>query len=694
MIVYFTDRNLKIKGQAATGLSAGLQITRDLESGDVETGAFSFEFTVLVPTGAWAKVMDAATPGNLCIRSEGGVTRVYQILETATDSVAQTITCHCEDGGLQLLGNRTGTLVPSAGQEEGAAWYLGKTLEGTAFAVGEVTVDGIKRVAFDSETTCVERLLAIAEAFGGELVYTYSIDQVGGTVTATVGLVKKRGKKTLQRLYVGRQIKRLETRASAAGAATEIVARGGIPAGWSTPVTLKGYTWAGETEYGEDGSVIGQIALDPTTGTLHSDAAQERWGATITRIYEGTATTKQELLTEALADLKARRDVKREYEVELLSLADGTEPGDAVAIIDDDRGLYVEARLLSVSQSVADNEWSAVVGEARLRGSGLSARLETLAEKLNTGVSFERRAYVHIAYASSSDGVTGFSRSTANGLSYIGKYTDGNPEGLSDPSLYIWEPVAPQATVTSEQLFDYPVSNATVGGEDGEGGTIRMVDANGRIIGRLGEGGLIVYDAGGNVIGIWTKNGLTAYNGDEWMRIRESILEGGYGQDRHGFLDLSAQTGTAPNIQHDVALRAENQLRLEAGGGVVIRGPGTGANGSSRLHVSGDATVSGTLEADPTKGMLKFIWQKIEVNGGSVNPGDAVTVSVDLSDYIPAYYDAQAVLWEYASYYSDFAPVCIGFEPGGFTVDVRVRNIGDRQRTLSYVTLLIICTHL
>lgn len=723
MIVYFTDKSLRIKGQAATGLPEGLQIVRDARTDEVETGTSSFEFAIHCPIDKWADAAEAAMPGNLCVRSEERETKLYQIIETTTDSESQTIRCTCEDSGLQLLGFRAAPL--KATSEKTAEWYFAQTLAGTAFTVGDITVTGTKQLAWTEETTCVERLVAIAEAFGGELVYSCDIDKLGGTATATVGLTEKRGSRERQILYVGRQIRRLEERISAAGAATEILARGGIPAGYSNNVTLKNYpNWTDITETDDAGNVTDSITLDVQTGILRSAAAADRWGTTITRLFEGTALTQAGLLEEALADLRARRDVEREYDVELVSLAPGTEAGDSVAIVDDERGLYVEARLLSVTRSVTEDTWSATVGEASIKSSGISSKLEALAERLNFGTLGERRAYVHIAYASSEDGQTGFSRDSPAGKTYIGQYTDGSPEGSADPAAYTWRPVNAEQSVTARQLYDYPaLGDVVTGGGNDAGGKMRVVDDKSRVIGEWGSGGLIMYDeegrdagewtkdgltvrdGNGNVIGRWNADGLKALNGQEWMQIKESVLTGGYGADTHGTLDLSAQTGT----QNDVALKAENELRLEAGNGVVVRGKNpadsadlyvTGdlnvagdAEIAGALNVIDDAEIGGTLTANPMSAMLKVVRQNIPVTPESIPAGAGTAFAVDIDTYVPQRYIAQAVLWDHASYYSYFVPTCISYVPGDLTADVRVRNVGSEEKTISYVAMTILCAH-
>ena len=82
----------------------------------------------LDPTAILADLDDRnpAMPGNLCVRSEERETKLYQIIETTTDSESQTIRCTCEDSGLQLLGFRAAPL--KATSEKTAEWYFAQTL--------------------------------------------------------------------------------------------------------------------------------------------------------------------------------------------------------------------------------------------------------------------------------------------------------------------------------------------------------------------------------------------------------------------------------------------------------------------------------------------------------------------------------------------------------------------------------------
>ena len=70
------------------------------------------------------------------------------------------------------------------------------------------------------------------------------------------------------------------------------------------------------------------------------------------------------------------------------------------------------------------------------------------------------------------------------------------------------------------------------------GGTLELGGAGDQ------NGNIKMYDIDGNVIGSWGVDGFENRKGDEWIRMRESVLWGGYGGTMDGCLDLSAQIYT------------------------------------------------------------------------------------------------------------------------------------------------------
>lgn len=158
----------------------------------------------------------------------------------------------------------------------------------------------------------------------------------------------------------------------------------------------------------------------------------------------------------------------------------------------------------------------------------------------------------------------------------------------------------------------------SLGGLANEDGIIIMYDASGNEIGRWDNSGLNVssgtftYTNGQTALQI-ASGGLTSNVGDEWLEIYESVIRSGYGDTRHGELDLSAQY---PNDEFRVVLQSENGAKLYlvsaddaevyAAGDVLIT---AGANHYVRKYAGGrtSSVVGSTGTADTDA--INFIYQ-------------------------------------------------------------------------------------
>lgn len=79
-------------------------------------------------------------------------------------------------------------------------------------------------------------------------------------------------------------------------------------------------------------------------------------------------------------------------------------------------------------------------------------------------------SYLHIAYATSADGKTGFSITESTGKTYIGVYTDYTKADSTDPSKYKWTKIqGPQGT-QGLQGIQGPQGERGIAGKDGQNG--------------------------------------------------------------------------------------------------------------------------------------------------------------------------------------------------------------------------------
>lgn len=121
----------------------------------------------------------------------------------------------------------------------------------------------------------------------------------------------------------------------------------------------------------------------------------------------------------------------------------------------------------TITVSASDFVEKAVYRFKAFNGSILKATAEVTVMRLQDGQS-GTSAYVHIAYANSSDGRVDFSLTDSN-RKFIGQYSDSKQYGSEDPTKYRWSAIKGedgQSFVSAEEQFYYSTSQTElVGGE-------------------------------------------------------------------------------------------------------------------------------------------------------------------------------------------------------------------------------------
>ena len=145
------------------------------------------------------------------------------------------------------------------------------------------------------------------------------------------------------------------------------------------------------------------------------------------------------MCSKAIKELKKLRQMEVNYEVEINNLPEGIRIGDRINIVDDGGALYLSARILKLETSICDQKQTATLGEYLLKGSGISAKVEELAEKF--AAMADRTLYTWIAYADDAQG-NGISLDP-EGKPYLGTAVNQTEEAvnISDPSVFAWSKV-------------------------------------------------------------------------------------------------------------------------------------------------------------------------------------------------------------------------------------------------------------
>ena len=151
----------------------------------------------------------------------------------------------------------------------------------------------------------------------------------------------------------------------------------------------------------------------------------------------------------AVSKLKKIYDAAVSYEVELAYLPDGIKIGDTVNIVDDAGELYLSARIMKLESSICNDEYTATLGEYKLKSSGISEKMESLAAQFEK-LAKNRTFYTWVVFADTETG-GGISLKSA-GKTYMGiayNQTTKQPV-LTDPSIYTWVKVVGEQGIAGE----------------------------------------------------------------------------------------------------------------------------------------------------------------------------------------------------------------------------------------------------
>lgn len=432
MILYFADRHMNVLGQASTELPKGLYISDDLKTEEVEAGVATLEFTLNYTASTRNDAKQYGSVGNYILRKNGDEQEFYTIITSEENIFKQEVEIYAEDAGMDLLNETVGEY--KADKAYPASYYVEKFSDDSGFEIGINEVSNYNRkLSWEGETTASERILSVATQFDAEVSYTFEIDRLK-IKHKYINLHKKRGVDQGRELRINREVKNIIVKSSVEDLATALSVTGGYPEDSETPINLKGYKY-------DDGDIY------LSGSTIYSRSAVAKWSRYLSEKGNGTGhivqtytydtLSQSELCNRAVSKLKKIYDAAVSYEVELAYLPDGIKIGDTVNIVDDAGELYLSARIMKLESSICNDEYTATLGEYKLKSSGISEKMESLASQFEK-LAKNRTFYTWVVFADTETGA-GISLKSA-GKAYMGiayNQTTKQPV-LTDPSVYTW----------------------------------------------------------------------------------------------------------------------------------------------------------------------------------------------------------------------------------------------------------------
>lgn len=385
MIVYFADRSLNVLGTASTELPDGITILDDEKTEDLASGVKTFTVKFAYNDATRELITTNVVVGNFLLRSAGIEDEFYTIISTEHNTSEHTIEAYCEDAGLDLLNSIVAAHEYTSAHD--LEYYVNQVLKaGWSIGVNELTGKTLT-LKWEGEMTLTERLLSIANSFGGELDYSYEIDRL--TITKRyVNFYEHRGSSTATvQLRLGGDISNITTNTSIEDVATAFKATGGTLSGQTTPIDFSGCDFSsnGKTTHEpaistDDYQIVGKQVR--CTSAMAKWASKLDSDGLLVRQYSYDTTNKKTLFSHAVAELRKVINESVTYDLEFITFPEEARIGDMVNVVDDKDNLYLEGRILSITKSITRGQTTATLGEWVKKDSGISERLMALASEI------------------------------------------------------------------------------------------------------------------------------------------------------------------------------------------------------------------------------------------------------------------------------------------------------------------------
>lgn len=433
MILYFADRRMNILGQASTELPNGMRITEDNKTEEIDSGVSCFECNIPYTDKTRSNAELYTTPGNYILRKNGNDAEFYTIIDSEAETKKNSIYIYAEDAGLDLINE---IVEPyQADKAYSAAFYIEKFAYDSGFEIGVNEISNLTRkLSWDGEETAAARILSVATQFdNAEISYSFDVENMS-VIHKYINLYKTRGKDIGKELRLNRDIDSIRTKRTVKNLATALIVKGGTPEESDIPITLAGYKYDDGDFYVDGTKLLSRTALSKWSRYL-SETGDDV--GHIVKTYSFDTLSQSELCNRAISHLKQICDMEVNYEVDIAKLLQETYIGDTVNIVDASGKLYLSARLLKIEESVCDEKKIGTIGEFLIKGSGVSQRVEELAEQFGN-IAQARTLYTWTAYA---DDEFGHGISTnPDGKTYLGTSVNNLTEkvDISDPEKFVW----------------------------------------------------------------------------------------------------------------------------------------------------------------------------------------------------------------------------------------------------------------
>lgn len=380
---YFTDRKYNLIDVVSTDGNTDIVVTAIKDIQSIEESARDFEATLFFNDDDFKLVKQLSRVGNFVLYKDREGQSVFITIESreinATDGLVMITG---KDASIDLINEIVAPYSPD--KSYSIAEYILRFTNDSGFEIGENAIPDkkLKLEEWTSEATALERILSVATRFDVELSFSFEISGLD-VIKRYINISEKRGKDENVTLYANREIENITIKEDSFDLFTAIKPIGAILEGKETPINLNNYKYTDPNgRYVLSGGILRDNMVVQEWSRLLSNENTNPTTAHITRYKEYDTDNQAKLFTMAMTDLKKYAQLNVNYDVAFYEFPTTVSIGDTINIVDEDKEIYLSARVLTLTYDYVTETAEAVVGDYLIKESGISQDLENLASSM------------------------------------------------------------------------------------------------------------------------------------------------------------------------------------------------------------------------------------------------------------------------------------------------------------------------
>lgn len=381
---YITDRTFYLKTIVSTTATVEYPVISASDVSTLETASRRMTMQLAFTKENTAKIKKDIAVGNYILYQDLNQKFVWMtILKVTHNPLTKVRTLECEDASMDLL-NENLPAFPAQGNHN-IVWYIEKFTYDSGFKIGKNEIPNLTRtLEWDSDMTALERIQSVATQFdNAELEFSFEFDG-NQLVQRKIDIYKKRGVDERKKLYVNKDINSIETEEDIYQLVNAIKPTGGTPEGKDQPITLKGYKWSDPS---------GRFVINPENGYVYDTENVKMWSRTNTKSnyflqHKTWTTTNQKELAETTINWLEKYSIPVvNYTVDIANIPSQLGVGDTVDVIDENENLFLSSRVQKLTITYEDEKVVCELSDFIRLESGLSERLQGLANELKNDIN-------------------------------------------------------------------------------------------------------------------------------------------------------------------------------------------------------------------------------------------------------------------------------------------------------------------